>query len=96
MAVLCLAQLRCVPLSDVLFPELFAGSTQIARHARPPVVFSEDHGRPRFRLQGGVPRPLTVNAIKCKRPDNRTFAGRFDRGMIVPEVPEMLRVQPDL
>ena len=31
-----------------------------------------------------------------KRPDNRTFAGRFDRGMIVPEVPEMLRVQPDL
>ena len=56
MAVLYLAQLRCVPLSDVLFPELFAGSTEIARHARPPVVFSEDHRRPRFRLQGGVPR----------------------------------------
>jgi hypothetical protein len=34
--------------------------------------------------------------LQRKRPDNRTFAGRFDRGMIVPEVTEMLRVQPDL
>ncbi len=35
-------------------------------------------------------------AKQGKRPDNRTFAGRLDRGMIVPEVTEMLGVQPDL
>jgi hypothetical protein len=40
--------------------------------------------------------PVFTGNTHCKRPDNRTFAGRFDRGMIVPEVTEMLRVQPDL
>ena len=61
MAVLYPAQLRCVPLSDVLFPELFAGSTENARHARPPVVFSEDHADLVFAYEVGFPDRLLFN-----------------------------------